>query len=178
MSQIFDYIFLKDKKVKEINIESVTTSLEIGKHEFVGETDLCETGIVRNLFIGEVNNGTIILGNGITYKMIHESEIRNNFLKEFPDCEIYSKAYDDRVMVFGFVLGINGEFICAREGGDGSFTEGSSTQLEEEIRSNNKEFDEQDITYKLMQKFEEQYLGKSIDKFDCKEVKLLKYQSN
>ncbi|MCB9328157.1 MAG: hypothetical protein H6572_05675 [Lewinellaceae bacterium] len=178
MSQIFDYIFLKDKKVKEINIESITNSLEIGKHEFVGETDLCETGIVRDLFIGELNNGTIILGNEITYKMIHESEIRNNFLNEFPDCEIYSKSYDDRVMVFGFVLGINGEFICAKEGGDGTFSEGTSTQMEEELRANNEDFDEHVITYKLMEKFEEQYLGKLINNFDCREIKLLKYQKN
>jgi len=178
MSQIFDYIYLKDKRVKEVKSESVTAALEIGKHEFVSETDLCEPGIVRDLFIGEINNGTIIFGNGITYKMIHKSTNRNNFLLEFPDCEIFSKAYDDRVMIFGFALGKNGKFICAREGGDGSFTEGSTTKLEEEIRLNNKEFDEQDITYKLMQKFEEQYLGKSIDKFDCKEIKLLKYQSN
>ncbi len=178
MSQIFDYIFLKGKKIKEIKIESLTTALEIGKHEFVGETDLCETGIVRDLFIGELNNGTIIFGNGITFKMIHESGTRDNFLKEFPDCEIFSKSYDDRVMVFGFVLGINGEFVCAKEGGDGIFSEGSSTLLEEELRTNNQEFDEHIITYKLMEKFEEQYLGKSIDKFDCKEIKLLKYQTN
>ena len=178
MSQIFDYIFLKDKKVKEIKIESITTSLEIGDHEYVGETDLCETGIVRDLFIGELNNGAIIFGNGITYKMIHESETRNKFLKEFPDCEIFSKSWDDRVMVFGFVLGVNGDFICAKEGGDGIFSEGQTTQLEEEIRKNSEETDEHVITHKIMEKFEEQYLGKSINNFDCREVKLLKYQSN
>ncbi len=176
MSLIFDYIFLKDKKVEEINIETLTTSLDIGKHEFVGETDLCETGIVRNLFIGSINKGTIILGNGISYKMIHESEIRNNFLKEFQDCEIYSKTYDDRVMVFGFVLGINGEFICAKEGGEENFSEGTSTLLEEELRASNEGFDENMITYKLMERFEEKYLGKSLDNFDCSEIKLLKYQ--
>ena len=101
---MFDYIFLKDKKVKEIKVETVTTVLEIGEQELLGETDLCETGIVRDLFIGEINNGTIIFGNGISYKMIHENEVRDNFLQEFPDCEIFAKSYDDRVMVFGFFL--------------------------------------------------------------------------
>ena len=110
--------------------------------------------------------------------MIHESETRNKFLKEFPDCEIFSKSWDDRVMVFGFVLGVNGDFICAKEGGDGIFSEGQTTQLEEEIRKNSEETDEHVITHKIMEKFEEQYLGKSINNFDCREVKLLKYQKS
>ena len=88
MSQIFDYIFRKDKKIQEIEIESVTTALDIGKHEFVKETDMCETGIVRDLFIGAINSGVIIFGNGITYKMIHESEIRAKFFKEFSDAYV------------------------------------------------------------------------------------------
>lgn len=79
-------------------------------------------------------------------------------------------------MVFGFVLGINGEFICAKEGGDGYFSEGELTQLEKELRANNEESDEHVITYKLMEKYEKQYLGKSINDFDCREIKLLKYQ--
>ncbi|GAA3514767.1 hypothetical protein GCM10022393_30870 [Aquimarina addita] len=178
MSQITDYIFLKDKKVTEIKIESITTVLEIEHHDFSNETDLCETGIVRDLFIGEINNGTIIFGNGITYKMIHNDEIRKNFLKEFSDCEIFSKSYDDRVMVFGFALGINGKFICAKECGDGIFSEGSQTLFEKEIRENQEEIDETIIVFDLIKKFEELYLGKSIEEFNCNEIKLLKYIKN
>ncbi|QDO94240.1 hypothetical protein FNB79_09740 [Formosa sediminum] len=175
MSQIADYIFLKDKKIKELNIESITTILEIGNHDFSSETNLCETGIVRDLFIGEINNGTIILGSEIAYKMIHNNEIRKDFLKEFSDCEIFSKAYDDRVMVFGFSLGINGEFVCAKECGDGIFSEGSQTLFEKEIRENQEEINETIIIFDLIKKFEVLYLGKPIDDFNCNEIKLLKY---
>ena len=176
MSQTFDYIYLKDKKIEEIKVERVTASLEIGQHELIGETTLCETGIVRDLFIGEINNGVIIFGQVITYKLTYYSEIRNNFLKEFPDCEIFAKSYNDRVMGYGFVLAINGEFICAKEAGENSYTEGSTTPLEEEIRANEKETEEYRIIYNLMQKFEEQYLGYFIHDFDCTKIKLLKYQ--
>jgi len=176
MSQIFDYIFLKGKDSADVDTELITSNLEIEKHELVGETDLCQTGIVRNIFIGEINDGTIIFGNGITYKMIHDSKIRDNFLKGFDNCEVFSKSYDDRVMVFGFVLGINGEFICAKEGGDGIFSEGETTLFEEELRSIEEEVDEHVITYKLMEKFEKHYLGQQIEDFNCKEIKLMEYQ--
>jgi len=177
---MYNYIFLKDKTTDDLNVELVAPLLKLEQYNFAGETNMCETGIVRDLYIGDISDGAIIFGDIITYNLIHDKEMRHNFLKAFDDCEIYAKMYDDRVGSEGFFLAKNGTFICARESADEEgaedHTEGNSNQFIEETRANNYGLDESMFTYDINKKLEKKYLGQSLDDFDCQSVMLLKYK--
>lgn len=187
MSMMYDYYFIKgDRKIQRKHLE-VLFDVEI-KEQFE-ESDLCDTGIVRDYYLGSVNGGTLILGPSISYFLTYDEGLKHRIVELIGDDEIFCKFYDDRVMSFGFVLLKNG--VVSRISG---YTEevlsvGEVTDIEKEVYLSTMvdgvdleigddgihEDVAQEVLMQSISRYETYYFGCPFESLECKNVKLEKY---
>ena len=116
---------------EELELEDVIFALSIGSTEYVGKVKRYP-GRVRDLYIGKINGGTLVL-NASIFHLICDERKREKFLMFFPDDFIYSDMYDGRNGAHGFLRIERGAIKLLRLFDDKEASVGKYNEFEERV---------------------------------------------